>query len=135
MQQKHVFRGKYFGKSVFGHLFLSILKFWKNFPTKKPDIFGSLSTPGFIYFTQKYFFRRQNLRHQVSHRRHQMRHRYAVRLFSCHRMIITTTFLTRSIVRFLTIESRAYFWQNLRHLMFPMKKPDIFGSLSISIIY
>jgi hypothetical protein len=38
MQQKHVFRAKYFGKSDFGHFFCPFLTFPKYFQSKKPDI-------------------------------------------------------------------------------------------------
>ena len=41
MLTKHVFWGKYFGKSVFGHFFCPISIFPKYFPGKKHDIFGS----------------------------------------------------------------------------------------------
>jgi hypothetical protein len=43
MQQKHVFWGKYFGKSVFGHFFCPFLIFPKNFPSKKHDILYIIS--------------------------------------------------------------------------------------------
>jgi hypothetical protein len=35
MQQKHVFRGNFFGKSDFGHFFCPFLKFPKYFQSKK----------------------------------------------------------------------------------------------------
>jgi len=38
MQQKHVFRAKYFGKSVFGHFFCPFLTFPKYFQSKKLGI-------------------------------------------------------------------------------------------------
>ena len=38
MLTKHVFWGKYFGKSVFGHFFCPISIFPKYFPSKKHDI-------------------------------------------------------------------------------------------------
>jgi len=38
MVTKHVFWGKYFGKSVFGHFFCPFLIFPKYFPSKKRDI-------------------------------------------------------------------------------------------------
>ena len=38
MVTKHVFWGKYFGKSVFGHFFCPISTFPKYFPGKKLDI-------------------------------------------------------------------------------------------------
>jgi hypothetical protein len=38
MQQKHVFRAKYFGKSVFGHFFCPFSTFPKYFQSKKHDI-------------------------------------------------------------------------------------------------
>jgi hypothetical protein len=38
MQQKHVFRGNFFGKSVFGHFFCPFLIFPKYFQSKKLDI-------------------------------------------------------------------------------------------------
>jgi len=40
MVTKHVFRAKYFRKSVFGHFFCPFLIFPKYFPTKKLDIFS-----------------------------------------------------------------------------------------------
>jgi hypothetical protein len=43
MQQKHVFRVKYFGKSVFGHFFCPFLIFPKYFQSKKPEILYNIS--------------------------------------------------------------------------------------------
>ena len=51
MQQKHVFRGKYFGKSDFGHFFCPFLNFPKYFPSKKQ---GSLLQPVEKKIGQKY---------------------------------------------------------------------------------
>ena len=51
MQQKHVFRAKYFGKSVFGHFFCPFLIFPKNFPSKKHDIFSSTTHLNNMYLT------------------------------------------------------------------------------------
>jgi hypothetical protein len=38
MLTKHVFWGKYFGKSVFGHFFCPFLIFPKYFPSKKTRV-------------------------------------------------------------------------------------------------
>jgi hypothetical protein len=59
MLTKHVFWGKYFGKSVFGHFFCPISIFPKYFPSKKQ---GSLLQRVDSYFRQKL---RSSLHHVV----------------------------------------------------------------------
>jgi hypothetical protein len=58
MQQKHVFRAKYFPLFVFGHFFCPFSTFPKYFQSKKPDILyitslGVLKAEGYRWLKPK----------------------------------------------------------------------------------
>jgi hypothetical protein len=63
MVTKHVFWGKYFGKSVFGHFFCPISIFPKNFPSKNL-IFWVFKY--FNYIISKIYLKRRNLSVQTA---------------------------------------------------------------------